>query len=76
MPSPALQDLPATPLDPLAARQREIGVQQKLALASSGERREHLAELVLGWLADDRARHLALVENPEHLFKLPAFAVA
>ena len=35
-----------------------------------------LAELVLGWLADDRARHLALVENPEHLFKLPAFAVA
>ena len=35
-----------------------------------------LAELVLGWLADDRAKHLALVENPEHLFKLPAFAAA
>lgn len=35
-----------------------------------------LAELVLGWLADDRARHLALVENPEQLFKLPAFAAA
>lgn len=33
-----------------------------------------LAELVLGWLADDRTRHLALVENPERLFKLPAFA--
>ncbi|WP_246764820.1 amidohydrolase family protein [Ensifer sp. PDNC004] len=33
-----------------------------------------LADLVLGWLADDRARHLALVENPERLFKLPAFA--
>ncbi|WDZ80512.1 amidohydrolase family protein (plasmid) [Ensifer adhaerens] len=32
-----------------------------------------LAELVLGWLADDRARHLALVENPERLFKLSAF---
>ncbi|WP_244495650.1 MULTISPECIES: amidohydrolase family protein [unclassified Ensifer] len=35
-----------------------------------------LAELVLGWLANDRAKHLALVENPEHLFKLPAFAAA
>ncbi|MGO4624575.1 amidohydrolase family protein [Ensifer sp. 2YAB10] len=35
-----------------------------------------LAELVLGWLGDDRARHLALVENPERLFKLPAFAAA
>lgn len=35
-----------------------------------------LAELVLGWLADDRARHLALVENPERLFKLSAFAAA
>ncbi|MBK5566482.1 MAG: amidohydrolase family protein [Ensifer sp. SSB1] len=33
-----------------------------------------LTELVLGWLGDDRARHLALVENPERLFKLPAFA--
>ncbi|WP_244513259.1 MULTISPECIES: amidohydrolase family protein [unclassified Ensifer] len=33
-----------------------------------------LAELVLDWLADDRARHLALVENPEHLFRLPTFA--
>ncbi|SDA96526.1 amidohydrolase family protein [Sinorhizobium sp. NFACC03] len=35
-----------------------------------------LAELVLGWLANDRAKHLALVENPEHLFKLPPFAAA
>ncbi|MEI3851104.1 MULTISPECIES: amidohydrolase family protein [Ensifer] len=35
-----------------------------------------LADLVLGWLGDDRARHLALVENPEHLFKLPPFAAA
>lgn len=35
-----------------------------------------LAELVLGWLADERARHLALVENPERLFKLPAFVAA
>ncbi|HEV7308570.1 amidohydrolase family protein [Ensifer sp.] len=33
-----------------------------------------LADLVLGWLPDDRARHLALVENPEQLFALPAFA--
>lgn len=33
-----------------------------------------LADLVLGWLPDERARHLALVENPERLFKLPAFA--
>ena len=35
-----------------------------------------LAELVLGWLSNDRAKHLALVENPEHLFKLPAFPAA
>ncbi|MGF6160519.1 D-galactarolactone isomerase [Ensifer sp. KUDG1] len=33
-----------------------------------------LTDLVLGWLADERTRHLALVENPERLFKLPAFA--
>lgn len=30
-----------------------------------------LTDTVLGWLADDRARHLALVENPEQLFGLP-----
>lgn len=30
-----------------------------------------LAELTLGWLPDDAARHRALVENPEALFKLP-----
>ncbi len=29
-----------------------------------------LADTVLGWLPDDRARHLALVENPEALFRL------
>ncbi|MEI2300907.1 amidohydrolase family protein [Ensifer sp. MJa1] len=35
-----------------------------------------LADLVLGWLPGERARHLALVENPERLFKLPALAAA
>lgn len=29
-----------------------------------------LTDTVLGWLADDTARHLALVENPERLFGL------
>ncbi|MES5045475.1 amidohydrolase family protein [Rhizobium nepotum] len=35
-----------------------------------------LAELVLGWLPDGTARHRALVENPEALFKLPPFKAA
>ncbi|MGE6785531.1 amidohydrolase family protein [Ensifer adhaerens] len=35
-----------------------------------------LAELVLSWLPTERARHQALVENPEQLFKLPAPAAA
>ena len=34
-----------------------------------------LAELTLGWLPDDAARHRALVENPEALFKLPPLKV-
>jgi D-galactarolactone isomerase len=29
-----------------------------------------LTDTILGWLADDRARYLALVENPERLFGL------
>jgi len=29
-----------------------------------------LTDTILGWFADDRARHLALVENPEQLFGL------
>ena len=29
-----------------------------------------LTDTVLGWLRDDRARHLALVENPQELFGL------
>jgi D-galactarolactone isomerase len=29
-----------------------------------------LTDTILGWFADDRARHLALVENPEKLFGL------
>lgn len=29
-----------------------------------------LADTILGWFADDRARHRALVENPEQLFGL------
>lgn len=33
-----------------------------------------LADLVLGWLPDEKARQLALVENPEALFKLPPFS--
>jgi D-galactarolactone isomerase len=33
-----------------------------------------LTDTVLGWLADDRARHLALVENPEQLFGLEPWA--
>ena len=32
-----------------------------------------LTDIILGWLADDRARHLALVENPERLFGLTAW---
>jgi len=32
-----------------------------------------LADTVLGWLADDAARHLALVKNPEELYGLPAW---
>jgi D-galactarolactone isomerase len=32
-----------------------------------------LTDTILGWLPDDRARHLALVENPEKLFGLPPF---
>lgn len=32
-----------------------------------------LTDTILGWLADDRARHLALVENPEQLFGLTAW---
>lgn len=35
-----------------------------------------LAELTLGWLPDEAARHRALVENPEALFKLPPFKAA
>lgn len=30
-----------------------------------------LLETVLGWLPDEQARHRALVENPEELFRLP-----
>ena len=33
-----------------------------------------LAELVLGWLPNERARQQALVENPEQLFKLQVLA--
>ena len=29
-----------------------------------------LTDTILGWFEDDRARHLALVENPERLFGL------
>ena len=32
-----------------------------------------LTDLILGWLPDDRARRLALVDNPEQLFGLPPF---
>lgn len=32
-----------------------------------------LTDTILGWFADDRARHLALVENPEKLFGLTAW---
>jgi D-galactarolactone isomerase len=35
-----------------------------------------LAELTLGWLPDEAARHRALVENPEALFKLRPFTTA
>jgi D-galactarolactone isomerase len=35
-----------------------------------------LADTVLGWFADDAARRLALVSNPEALFNLPAFTAA
>nr|WP_236001036.1 amidohydrolase family protein [Agrobacterium leguminum] len=35
-----------------------------------------LAELILGWLPDEAARHRALVENPEALFKLPPVKAA
>jgi len=31
-----------------------------------------LLDRVLGWLPDDRARQLALVDNPEQLFRLPS----
>ncbi len=33
-----------------------------------------LTDTVLGWLADEPARQLALVDNPEALFALPAFS--
>ena len=33
-----------------------------------------LTDTILGWLTDDRARHLALVENPEQLFGLAPWA--
>lgn len=33
-----------------------------------------LADTVLGWLPDDRAPHLALVDNPQALYRLPPFA--
>jgi D-galactarolactone isomerase len=32
-----------------------------------------LTDTILGWLPDDRTRHLALVETPEKLFGLPPF---
>ncbi|WP_275785896.1 amidohydrolase family protein [Pararhizobium gei] len=32
-----------------------------------------LTDTVLGWLPDERARHLALIENPEELYRLPPF---
>ncbi|MDB5552946.1 MAG: amidohydrolase [Rhizobium sp.] len=32
-----------------------------------------LTDTILDWLPDDRARHLALIENPEKLFGLPPF---
>lgn len=35
-----------------------------------------LTDTVLGWFADDSARKLALVSNPEALFNLPAFTAA
>jgi D-galactarolactone isomerase len=35
-----------------------------------------LTDTILNWLPDDRARHLALVENPEELFGLPSFGGA
>lgn len=35
-----------------------------------------LTDLVLGWLPDAAARHRALVENPQELFKLPRFPAA
>lgn len=35
-----------------------------------------LTDTVLGWFADDAARKLALVSNPEELFNLPAFNAA
>lgn len=35
-----------------------------------------LTDTVLGWFADDAARKLALVSNPETLFNLPAFTAA
>lgn len=31
-----------------------------------------LLDLAMGWIPDDRGRHLALVENPESLFGFPA----
>lgn len=35
-----------------------------------------LTDTILGWLPDDRARHLALVENPEQLFGLKAWGAS
>ncbi|MFB9950956.1 amidohydrolase family protein [Rhizobium puerariae] len=35
-----------------------------------------LTDTVLGWLADEKARHLALVGNPEELYALPAWGGA
>jgi D-galactarolactone isomerase len=32
-----------------------------------------LTDTVLGWLPDDQARYLALVKNPEELYRLPAW---
>jgi len=33
-----------------------------------------LLDMALGWLPSDDARHLALVKNPEELFRLPQFS--
>jgi D-galactarolactone isomerase len=35
-----------------------------------------LTDTVLGWLSDEKARHLALVENPEELYGLPKWGAA